>query len=1075
MKMEKIQSNKPLKVLSASAGSGKTYTIVLTYLELVLKDKVRFGSILAMTFTKAAALEMRERIIGALFTLSRSSDSNYSKAVSLALKMSIEEVEARSTLVLKEILHNYEDFQISTLDKFNLRLVKTFSRDLDLEEDFQTVVDASDVLDESLDNLIAKVNTPGNEIITKLILAYAETFTDKEKKWKVRDELKVIAKEFKGENNAEVIARLLQQEPFGVEVFWGYKKEIKEYREKIEQKKRELFSKIDGADLQSSFVTGIHKFFKDNALEIEGNLKKGLDNSFKTQMDEGIIALIQNVVDEVIVQHKKLLTLEFKCSCFFEIQALKLIAIELDIILRERGLLLLSDTSKMIEGLIRQEEAPYIYEKLGNRFNHFLLDEFQDTSRKQWNNLLPLVFDAIARQGKIIEVQKSLIVGDAKQSIYRFRGGEAAQFVSFPALYNPEEDSLVKQRSVYFEQQTEMSQLESNYRSLKNIVHFNNTFFELVHRSLDEAYHPFYKDVTQHAAKEEGGFVKYIEIAYEGSSDYQEDLTDDNEVLEDIRIRFTYQELRKILEQALSDGFKYGDICVLARTKVVLSVYADLLTKDGINVVSVDSLMVGNNAAVKLIVSFLKFQNDTFSKSNALLMSQLYSLVKGESITQLKSKDLFSKDSIIEADALVDFLKDPMFVLSYDNLYDAGLHAIRLFGLESSIDYFLQHLLDMLHRFDLQWVNDLSSFIELWETKGSSESVLLPESEDAIQVMTAHKSKGLEFPVVILLDQIWMNKARMAGSKFFLSDDDDIYFSTLKKTSGIPVVLAKRIIEEKEHKLDMYNLVYVACTRATQRLYFIDTLKRKASKKSKTNTEELPEPTDVNSPIMECVKTAMAQLNQTFQLRTVLAEAADIYTAQIGEETLKVEEKHKKSDEVSVFRLKKEGESLWFPSISYENREKLEENALSYERRYGNQLHALLSKIAKKISDSELQELLTKATREGIIEKENVSTLFIDLQGIIQCEAFITCYENVKIVMTEQTLLSENGESLRPDLMLQYNDNSWLILDFKTGAKDPKHKAQVQQYRNVLLKIVGEQSTIVCKLFYTTSLEIEIV
>ena len=1069
--MEKIQSDKPLKVLSASAGSGKTYTIVLTYLELVLKDRVKFGSILAMTFTKAAALEMRERIIGALFTLSRSSDIKYSEAVSHALKMSVEDVEARSTIVLKEILHNYEDFQISTLDKFNLRLVKTFSRDLDLEEDFQTVVDESDILDEALDNLIAKVNTPGNEIITKLILAYAETFTDKEKKWKVRDELKVISKQLKGENNAEVIARLLQQEPFGVEVYWNYKKEIKAYRDEIEQKRVKLIAQVEG--IPKSFFNAIVSFFNKPQVEIATALQNGFNNTAKVKTDEGLLVIIQEVVHDVLILYKKLLTLEFKCSCFFEIQALKLIAIELDILLRERGLLLLSDTSKMIEGLIRQEEAPYIYEKLGNRFNHFLLDEFQDTSRKQWNNLLPLVFDAISRQGKIIDVQKSLIVGDAKQSIYRFRGGEAAQFVSFPALYNPEEDSLVKQRSVYFEQQTEMSQLESNYRSLKNIVQFNNAFFELVHLSLDEAYHPFYKDVTQNAVKAEGGFVKYIEIAYEGSSDYQEDLTDENEVLEDIRIRFAYQELKKILEQALSDGFKYGDICVLARTKIVLSVYADLLTKDGINVVSVDSLMVGNNAAVKLIVSFLKFQNDTFSKSNALLMSQLYALVKGESITQLKSKDLFSKDSIIDADSLVDFLKDPMFLLAHDNLYDLGLQAIRLFGLESSIDYFLQHLLDMLHRFDLQWVNDLASFIEFWESKGSSESVLLPASEDAIQVMTAHKSKGLEFPVVILLDQIWLNKSRRTGSKFFLSDDEDIYFSTLNKKSGIPVVLAKSIIEEKEHKLDMYNLVYVACTRATQRLYFIDTLKRKAAKTEAKKSEDAPEPTDVNSPIMEFVKTAMAQLNQNYLTHETKAEAADIYSAQIGLASKKQEENNKKQDEATLFRLKKEGESLWFPAISFENREKLEENALSYERRYGNQLHLMLSKITGKLAAGQLQDLLAKATHEGVVENESASTLLIDLQRIAEFEIFNACYDDAKKVMTEQTLLSENGESLRPDLLIQYKDNSWLILDFKTGAQDEKHKAQVQQYRNVLSRIVGEQTTIVCKLFYTASLEMD--
>ena len=344
---------------------------------------------------------------------------------------------------------------------------------------------------------------------------------------------------------------------------------------------------------------------------------------------------------------------------------------------------------------------------------------------------------------------------------------------------------------------------------------------------------------------------------------------------------------------------------------------------------------------------------------------------------------------------------------------------------------------------------------------------------DRVSMMTIHASKGLEFPVVILLDQIWLNKSRRTGSKFFLSDDEDIYFSTLNKKSGIPVVLAKSIIEEKEHKLDMYNLVYVACTRATQRLYFIDTLKRKAAKTEAKKSEDAPEPTDVNSPIMEFVKTAMAQLNQNYLTHETKAEAADIYSAQIGLASKKQEENNKKQDEATLFRLKKEGESLWFPAISFENREKLEENALSYERRYGNQLHLMLSKITGKLAAGQLQDLLAKATHEGVVENESASTLLIDLQRIAEFEIFNACYDDAKKVMTEQTLLSENGESLRPDLLIQYKDNSWLILDFKTGAQDEKHKAQVQQYRNVLSRIVGEQTTIVCKLFYTASLEMD--
>jgi len=490
--MQKIDRNiHPLSVLSASAGSGKTHQLVLEYLSILLKDsqfKRKYKSLVAMTFTNKAASEMKERILSTLFGLAYEDPSNIKVAnmrndLVEQTELSPGELARRSKLALEGILHAYEDFHVSTIDKFNLRLIRSFSRDLDLPADFEVILNEKQITEDVVDLLMNQLGAPGAEDVSEWMYTYAKANLAEGNSWNFRKQLIEFSAILSQEKNTEKIQQLLQ-----LELTNGNYKRLIEDRNTILTEflvdAKRVHDDFFGLDLNHGTIAGkgttVNNFVK---LNVEKEFPKGASNSdglfsesFLKLMEDGSkLNIPSSLKQEVIELNDRYMRdlasynlIEIYRKNFFNMALLQHVGKQLQLMMNDEQLIRISEFNKLISKLVRDEEAPYIYERLGVRFEHFLLDEFQDTSRLQWLNLIPLILESLGHN------RWNLIVGDAKQSIYRFNNGLAEQFVSLPAIYNPENDPQIAYKSTRLASRGLKRVLDSNYRSAKEIVEFNN-------------------------------------------------------------------------------------------------------------------------------------------------------------------------------------------------------------------------------------------------------------------------------------------------------------------------------------------------------------------------------------------------------------------------------------------------------------------------------------------------------------------------------------------------------------------------------------------------------------------------
>ncbi|MDG2153543.1 MAG: UvrD-helicase domain-containing protein, partial [Crocinitomicaceae bacterium] len=468
--------------MSASAGSGKTYQLVLQYLSIVLKTKSpnKFKGIVAITFTNKASLEMKTRIIDALFKLAKfkssSEDKNTAEIIGeleKLVKVDEKEIVKRSGNVLKAILHGYENFNVSTIDKFNLRLIKSFSNDLDLPNEFEVSLNEKEVLEEVIDLLLNSIGESGNKDLTKLVKEYAKSNFRDGNQWNFKRQLMSFASSLNKEKNQGFIKTLMNIS-FDKKEYNKIQNKIDEINE-VFQPKVDLFSeafhaeKINEIDLpyKGQTYNALLKITKLTKCPIFNNEKGILSTRLLNYCEEegDTKALTRGLKDLLLEIHKcyvefsseLTLLVKYKAN-FFNMALLRYVFDALSEHKEKNKIIRISEFNELIGNLVQKEEAPYIYERFGVKYEHFLLDEFQDTSRLQWLNLLPLLRESLSNE------KENLIVGDPKQSIYRFNNGLAEQFVSLPEIYNPEGDDYVSEVSRFFSQMGIKKPLVDNYR-----------------------------------------------------------------------------------------------------------------------------------------------------------------------------------------------------------------------------------------------------------------------------------------------------------------------------------------------------------------------------------------------------------------------------------------------------------------------------------------------------------------------------------------------------------------------------------------------------------------------------------
>ncbi|HAD78263.1 MAG TPA: DNA helicase UvrD, partial [Flavobacteriaceae bacterium] len=489
----------------------------------------------------------------------------------------------------------------------------------------------------------------------------------------------------------------------------------------------------------------------------------------------------------------------------------------LDSIKKDSNVLLINEFNTIISKNLQQQPANFIYERIGSRYNHYFIDEFQDTSTLQWNNLNPLVENARAQSNTI------MLVGDAKQSIYRWRGGNPAQMID---LIDRKEEENIK-----------VEELEKNWRSHENIIQFNNELYSFIAPQLNlPSFQYLYeignKQLTNH---QKDGFVKINFIEQEGRS-------------KDLFKEQNLELVLKTIEDCRANGFSLNDIAILVRSNAQGILLAKYLTENNLVVISNEALLLKNSFEIQLIEYLFKITSnpqDEQSKIRFLMVAYELELFKTDDLTITVEKALkgdlpkflkLTKSLGID----LDFIQDQNL-----SLYDFTEKAIRTLHLQERSPAYILSFLDVILEYSSKNESDLNSFLEFWSTIKDKASIKTPKGVDAIQIMTIHKSKGLEFPVVILPFLDWQSK----NSKIWipLQKDEENPFETFyvginNELKSIKNEAIKSKIDEEENlvQLDEINTLYVATTRAKEQLYMI-ALKPKESSKSKNIANYLHE------------------------------------------------------------------------------------------------------------------------------------------------------------------------------------------------------------------------------------------
>ena len=1038
-------------VYKASAGSGKTYTLVKEYLKMALADEknpLAFRRILAITFTNKAASEMKERVIHVLHELAKKGDKSGSisaleEELSLHFDISKNELQKRCALCLSSILHNYGDFSIGTIDSFMHRVVKTFAYDLHLPINFNVELDQEVVLRMAINQVMELIGV--DDDITKVMIGYTQSRTDEEKSMRIEDDLFATASDLLREQQAFIIKKL---QNLSIEDFLVIRKQLIADGVKLEAKFNEIGKKalqiIMGAGLSiDSFYqgkSGIGKFFqvlntfkRGDILTINSYHLKAIEDDIwysKSTAGETIskIDSVKSELRDLAVQAYELwkessASYILNCEIVKSIYAVALlneIGKAIDNIRDEEAIVHISEFNRRVAEIVFNEPAPFIFERLGEKYQHYLIDEFQDTSVMQWQNLLPLVQNGLANNNT------SMIVGDGKQAIYRFRGGEVEQFAQIPNPYPLDLSPSQLERYILIKHFYNPQTLNTNWRSLPEVVNFNNTFYDYISENiLPEGFKAVYEGHRQQEAPgKEGGFVQFLFSP--AGADREE------------RIDYQLETSLKLIRQLMDEkGYQARDIALLTRKNSQGTMLASYLIQEGIPVISGESLLVKNAPEVRMLLAWMNIlihqQTDIhlFQVCNLLLESgklpqfkNVHDMLKA---CPMREIEVFRLLKSINCAPDLDFLRAV-------SLTEACFDLCRLFEFEIQHNTYLQFFLEAVWGAAKNQSPDIPQFLDFWEDKQDKLSIALPQDADAVRVMTVHKSKGLQFPVVII--PFAYGEKPKSVSQWV--DDSERLPESLE---AMKLPLTKRLLdtdfsdlvtaEEDRTELDAINLLYVATTRPEDALYVISG--RSGIKGAMQAGWETYIENFVSSQFgLEFIKEACSYGDSNFKN---LRKEQD---AKPGESVVHT---YNSGDWQSRIRISRRANLNW----------DLEKEVNAMQK--GKLVHRLLSEI-KDVKD--ISQAVDNLIDEGAIAIEEAAELKKLAEDIVEHPQIRPLYLSANTIISERELMLPSGECLRPDRVIILEDEI-VVLDYKTGLPSLKHEKQIAEYMRWVSEIESKK------------------
>ncbi|MGD2003887.1 MAG: UvrD-helicase domain-containing protein [Flavobacteriales bacterium] len=996
-----LTAKAPFLVLDASAGSGKTYSLVQHILMNALRPANMPGAyqkILAITFTNNAADEMKARLLKQLLEFSNEespAENAFFKPIWEALDLSPEELQIRASAGAKHMLHNYSTLHVGTIDQFTHRLVRTFTRDLELDDNFEVRLDLDAMITEALDALYSSLGEQHE--LREALVALVRDRMNRDKNHNPDYDLK---KEGKNSFNED---------------HWQYLEKLPEPKRLIEIQ-RELNAKISTiCETGRTLSDEAQKILKDEGIEETLVHKKNVKSQILTKwrklhlhpLDAGKNVWKSHVKggnhpwEEFLAKAKRfedenqhaLILLKEATSKLQNLAATKALLVKFEELQKSQNTMPLSAFNKLIAEELEKEPAAFIYARLGEKYWHFYIDEFQDTSVVQFNNLHPLIEHSLTKDE---HSNSALIVGDAKQSIYRWRGGKAEQFMKLvdnEHLINrfeghPEGHELYARDTL---------RLERNFRTHGAIVNFNNALFSSLNADLGlETHKEVYSKERVHQTphkNEDQGEVRVDVLEADNANE-----------LKDIACEKTVERI----EELASRGHAYSDIAILVRGNADGKRIANFLTQKGYPVLSADSLVLSNAHEGRLIHAASKLYLNQLDKEARFALA--HALVRQGKIPA--DKGFAFERAVVDkgVGALIsEYPLAAQLLAPAESLFDFAVRTFDIFGYLDGANAMVDASLDLIYEFQSR-EGTFATLPAWWEEQAKKKNVEAPESTPSIKVMTIHKSKGLEFEhVIVPFDINFKPDSSEQWLDFPLHDELEKMPITYKDDHK-ELFETEQILElDTKDRFDWINMVYVTLTRPVSGLHLLLKGGEKPGHLAKAVLDNL----------------ALSYEAQSWSYGTIVAPSTN-------EESIPKAIVAAAHTTMSALEVKM---ALTAPEKWYEGG--------ADARKWGTALHRLLQ-YPKELRQQGLQRLY----RSGEFSKPLHERAASVLERMNAKEALQSLEKEGTVVYTERSII--NGtETLRPDLIIE-SEQKLMVIDYKTGVPKEKDQAQLREYIELL-------------------------
>ena len=1088
-----------LTVYRASAGSGKTFTLAVEYISLLVKDPENYQHILAVTFTNKATQEMKMRILSQLYGIANSlqSSQQYFNKVKEKTNMPDAVIRNNARAALTLLIHRYNNFRILTIDAFFQQVLRNLAHELGQTANLRVDLNNEEITEKAVDQMIESLEK--GQPVLQWISTYINNSIEDDNGWNIIGKIKTfgtnIFKDFYKAHEANLKEQLSNADDFKV-YETTLRKRRNDIRKTFNSKARSILNEIKNAnlDIPSNYRSGLYKYLTDSAIAPLTNkpLKAGVlkanespQNWTSSKCAKADKQQIQTLAAEVLsAQLSELIaynndnwnefqSIQLTLSHLSELRLLHAIADAVDNLTKDTNRFMLSNTQALLKELIADSDTPFIFERIGARLKHVMIDEFQDTSTIQWQNFQVLLANCMAQ-----ELSQNLIVGDIKQSVYRWRQGDWG-------ILNNIEKSFAHQK-------IRLETLDYNYRSEKRIIDFNNAFWEQC-----------VANTAKEVAQDDAEKAKIVQKAYEDVAQKTHKTTENGFVKISLypsksMKEAVLEELIETIKELFNNGYggkNQSKIAILVRSKSNIQDIVNALLQafgNEINIVSDEAFRLDASLSVNIIVSamhLLTHPDDVLTRGKLVKLYNQEVLKKPLTDTDLlvsinesnniDTKNIDKKErrklATEQQMAKLNSQLPPEYVANRELLLGLPIvdlvdKLFMLFGLDQleGQSSYICTLYDTLNDFLKDHTADIDDFINEWENSLSSKTIQSDEIE-GIRIMTIHKSKGLEFDNVIIPFCSWEMEKK--GTLWCETKNKPAPYNKLpllpidfSRDKLIGTVFEDDYKEEHfQNIVDNLNLLYVAFTRASKNLFVF------GLRQGKTTLDNIAKGTPPGNRSY-AIELALRQVSEQLQ-GSSLSFPDDIGSEIHFEYGTLVPETHEKEHAVAdnPFLIKPDKHIVsiaTYPqaatfkqsnkSIEFVKGEDVDPSDRTRYIKIGNVLHQLFSTI---YTTADIPTRLNELEQQGIIYNDEITSaqLRTRIEDAITNPQVQEWFSKRWQLYNECTILEYNKdtnemEEHRPDRVMT-DGKEFVVVDFKFGKEREEYKKQVQQYMEILIRM----------------------